>query len=272
MAEPQLKAIETEYKGYLFRSRLEARWAVFMDCLGVRWEYEKEGLDLEGVWYLPDFWLPGHKRFVEIKPIRDDGKLDLAKPTALAQSGAAVIVLVGNPWPWEYMVYASIADRLVAHPSAQWSRCPDCGETCLVISSLDGERSHGTVSWDLRDHSCKCTLFWLRPGERPSPSHPVGPAYLAARQTRFDRGGSAPVPQQVPGPPPVVTEDRPPYGPSVNEYGGWVVGMMVEHRDYGLGTIRWISGCGAMTNMQVDFESVGQRVFRCDKAQMAKLF
>ncbi len=37
------KAIETLYKGYRFRSRLEARWAVFFDALGLKWEYEKEG-------------------------------------------------------------------------------------------------------------------------------------------------------------------------------------------------------------------------------------
>jgi hypothetical protein len=54
-----LKAIETKYKGYRFRSRLEARWAVFFDALGVTWEYEKEGYDLgDAGWYLPDFWLP----------------------------------------------------------------------------------------------------------------------------------------------------------------------------------------------------------------------
>lgn len=35
-----IKAIETSYKGYRFRSRTEARWAVFFDALGVRWEYE----------------------------------------------------------------------------------------------------------------------------------------------------------------------------------------------------------------------------------------
>lgn len=55
-----LKAIETRYKGYRFRSRLEARWAVFFDALGVAWEYEKEGFDFgphHGL-YLPDFWLP----------------------------------------------------------------------------------------------------------------------------------------------------------------------------------------------------------------------
>ena len=51
-----MKAIQTEYKGYLFRSRLEARWAVFFDACGVRWEYEPEGYDLgDGIYYLPDF-------------------------------------------------------------------------------------------------------------------------------------------------------------------------------------------------------------------------
>lgn len=36
--------IETIYKGYRFRSRLEARWAVFMDACGADWEYEPEGM------------------------------------------------------------------------------------------------------------------------------------------------------------------------------------------------------------------------------------
>lgn len=56
----ELKAIQTEYKGYLFRSRLEARWAVFFDACGVDWEYEPEGYDLgDGLYYLPDFLLHG---------------------------------------------------------------------------------------------------------------------------------------------------------------------------------------------------------------------
>lgn len=38
------KAVETVYKGYLFRSRLEARWTIFFDSLGIKWEYEPEGI------------------------------------------------------------------------------------------------------------------------------------------------------------------------------------------------------------------------------------
>ena len=39
----EIKAIETIYNGYRFRSRLEARWAVFFDEIGIKYEYEKEG-------------------------------------------------------------------------------------------------------------------------------------------------------------------------------------------------------------------------------------
>lgn len=52
----EIKPIETYYKGYRFRSRAEARWAVFFDACNVEWEYEPEGYDLgNGLYYLPDF-------------------------------------------------------------------------------------------------------------------------------------------------------------------------------------------------------------------------
>ena len=51
-----IKAIETLYDGYRFRSRLEARWAVFFNTLGIEYVYEPEGYTLSGGGkYLPDF-------------------------------------------------------------------------------------------------------------------------------------------------------------------------------------------------------------------------
>ncbi len=52
-----LKSIDTVYNGYKFRSRLEARWAVFFDELGIEWKYEEEGYEINGQHYLPDFEL-----------------------------------------------------------------------------------------------------------------------------------------------------------------------------------------------------------------------
>ena len=52
-----LKPIETRYAGCHFRSRIEARWGVFFDYLGIGWEYEPQGFDLPSGPYLPDFLL-----------------------------------------------------------------------------------------------------------------------------------------------------------------------------------------------------------------------
>ena len=67
--EKELKTlvpIQTEYKGILFRSRLEARWAVFFDCCGADWEYEPQGYECEdGTRYLPDFLLHNVRFFMD---------------------------------------------------------------------------------------------------------------------------------------------------------------------------------------------------------------
>lgn len=109
-----IKAIETEYRGYRMRSRLEARWAIFFDALGIAWEYEKEGFDLgKAGYYLPDFWLPhtvtglaeeGWGFWCEIKPLRA-ADVELQKAIALATHTKHNVLLVqGNCWPGEYEV------------------------------------------------------------------------------------------------------------------------------------------------------------------------
>lgn len=69
-----IKAYPTKYNGVQFRSRLEARWAVFFDLAGWKWEYEP--LDLKG--WSPDFRITipcthsecngSHTLLVEVKP------------------------------------------------------------------------------------------------------------------------------------------------------------------------------------------------------------
>ena len=66
----------TIYKGICFRSKLEARWAVVFDQLGIEWVYEPDTLSrdwVEMVYYRPDFYLPELGKYVEVKP--NDEKL-----------------------------------------------------------------------------------------------------------------------------------------------------------------------------------------------------
>lgn len=89
-----IKAIETVYNGYRFRSRLEARWAVFFDKLGIKYEYEPEGFDLDGVRYLPDFWLPELQYWIEVKPLPPNEKeLEKAHRLALASKRPVYFLL-----------------------------------------------------------------------------------------------------------------------------------------------------------------------------------
>jgi hypothetical protein len=97
----KIKPIETYYKGYHFRSRLEARFAVAFDHMTpkpAKWEYEFEGFDLgEAGWYLPDFWLPDLDVFAEVKPMRLN-KEEVKKVKALyRQTGKSVLLLCGTP-------------------------------------------------------------------------------------------------------------------------------------------------------------------------------
>lgn len=104
-----IQAIETRYKGYRFRSRLEARWAVFFDALGIEWEYEKEGYDLgEAGLYLPDFWLPQVKMWAEVKPLDlspdERGKCE----DLVITTGYPCLLLVGIP---DHKIYTALIWR-----------------------------------------------------------------------------------------------------------------------------------------------------------------
>jgi len=106
---PTIKPIETVYKGYRFRSRLEARWAVFFDSFGMAYQYEMEGFKLEnGTGYLPDFWLPKvnlllgadtRDIYFEVKPKTDLEKTAVEKVVTFSGNiKGSIILCFGDPW------------------------------------------------------------------------------------------------------------------------------------------------------------------------------
>ena len=92
-----IKPIETFYSGYRFRSRLEARWAVFFDHAGIEYEYEPEGFELEdGTRYLPDFYFPQYDWYAEVKAPRDGAKEDIKRASRFIGNTIKVLILLGN--------------------------------------------------------------------------------------------------------------------------------------------------------------------------------
>lgn len=128
-----LKAIETLYNGYRFRSRVEARWAVFFDRLEIAYEYEKEGFELDCGRYLPDFWLPAHEAWIEIKGQSPTDE-EIVKVCALAVGTERMVVLFAGE--------LSFANKgHFAHPYTGefvpscfcWAECGGCRGISLVL-------------------------------------------------------------------------------------------------------------------------------------------
>jgi len=130
-----LKAIETVYSGIDYRSRIEARWAVVFDTLDVEYYYEPEHYELglknewtdndeesmqeainqcwdsedidhikreawwkkhEKLMYLPDFWLPEFKHWVEIKG-KEPNFEEIRKANLIVRRrGEPISILWGN--------------------------------------------------------------------------------------------------------------------------------------------------------------------------------
>jgi hypothetical protein len=107
-----MKPIETIYGGCRFRSRLEARWAVFFDNLKLKWDYEPEGFTLSsGVNYLPDFWLPQLGCWFEVKgpePTDQDREkayqlsIDSKKTVVLASGQIKTTKMAFKNYEWEW--------------------------------------------------------------------------------------------------------------------------------------------------------------------------
>ena len=117
----------TRWNGIIYRSRLEARWAVFFDALNPRlpYEYEPEWFDTSHGPYLPDFYLPTLNYFWIVKP-QQISNLERAKCAEICQKGFNVYIAQGPipqsfSCPWEesgfigesYMYHSPITNDLI---------------------------------------------------------------------------------------------------------------------------------------------------------------
>jgi hypothetical protein len=99
--------IPTTYKGVQYRSRLEAKWAVFFDHLGFEFAYESNSVKDEhgNILYTPDFYIyDGFKAhdwvenfLIEIKPVPPNKEyLDRLAALPLPYT-KEILIMVGEP-------------------------------------------------------------------------------------------------------------------------------------------------------------------------------
>lgn len=95
-----VKALEANYAGITFRSRLEARWAMFLEGIGVKWQYEPQQIRLKDKTAIPDFWLQSLSVWMEVKPTQGISRRDSMWPDAkgvVEKTGWPYLMAEGEP-------------------------------------------------------------------------------------------------------------------------------------------------------------------------------
>jgi hypothetical protein len=181
-----LVPINTEYLGFKFRSRLEARVAKFFHCANIEFGYEIEGFSLPSGYYLPDFWLPGMSLrgeeyrgcWLEVKPPNTD--CDQVRLRELGESsGSPAILCCGLPnsfsWPYGNRRTIASSDNMYQiwppwDNCLQFMKCYFCG--AIKIEFMEGSY-----------------MFCHKCGGKSDDQHPdLVSAMYAASIARFEHG------------------------------------------------------------------------------------
>lgn len=204
-----IKAIQTQYKGYNFRSRLEARWAVAFDRMGVNWRYEPECFDLGKFGhYLPDFRIEykGKRAWVEVKGrlsgYRREDRTCVVKryqgqektdefAMQIGARGGMMFLLgdIPNPYCREIRPISTMFVTTINNPQlsgySQKSLWEYCAFTMVDAENLTPSFICGDWGRDYIPNGQKCSEdFWNL--SNPIEWWPFGP-YKAARSARFER-------------------------------------------------------------------------------------
>jgi hypothetical protein len=198
-AAAPIAAIETRYKGYRFRSRLEARWAVFFDALGLEWRYEPEGFKKEGfsggpLCYLPDFLIVKENLWVEVigstELLRKEEDwltnfLDFGSPlpdftNSYDTQKGGLLILGDIPEPkFGLYLHPIVQD----HKGLLWSRAHFHRDGVDVLAGTRGNWLDWFFKEDPRGWATEAKFI---PTHYGCPG--VKEAYAAARSARFEHG------------------------------------------------------------------------------------
>ena len=190
-----ISVIQTFYNGHKFRSRLEARWAVFFDALGIKYIYEPEGFNLpDGLSYLPDFYLPDLKIWVEVKGLSNETDAEKVRNFFAEnrdKDNFYNIIMVGDIPPetndvvqWAYDTYKygeKFVSGFMDFPYLPCV-CPKCGKFGFEFDGRgsricrhdDNDKGYSADNWKIKI------------------------AYRMARQARFEHGETPQIDSIIP--------------------------------------------------------------------------
>jgi hypothetical protein len=195
-ADKLTKSKKTKYNNIEYRSKIEARWAVFFDCLGITHKYEPDWSDVEinlrTYYYKPDFYIsiPSSKQefYVEIKT-QVPTEYEQLKAAAWAKDIGAIIFFYNLQPPnddtesgW-LLCWEEIPKKVIMHDQYWWCECPACkwlgiNELGIPMCNCNNIEAFDSVyNWD--------DIFGTKFGLSFTRTHKLLTAYKTARKKLF---------------------------------------------------------------------------------------
>jgi hypothetical protein len=194
------EALETVAFSHKFRSRLEARWAVFFENLSLKWEYEPQGFLIDDVSYLPDFRVftpQGKEIWYEIKPLNVSKDHKFSSFASKIDEGYGRTVLVsGSPRDFFKRRWMCYRCGVFLHINAfsfgvncdneMSSQCDNCD---WETPESDGHpySNDGLLGCPYRPHK---GLIVCKSFDRDRVDAAIERAIIVAMSQRFERGDS----------------------------------------------------------------------------------
>jgi len=152
-----MKPIPTEYNGTEYRSRLEARWALFLDEVGCFANYEPFAIEHNNLSYTPDFYVMPHHfmsdgpYLIEIKPIQPNERYLKYLTDVHCPGKSDILVCVGQPsfdQPNGYhisTIYSKEGNKTLISKGFCLIQCPEC-KRYTVNGHEDAKKGYGFLS------------------------------------------------------------------------------------------------------------------------------
>lgn len=199
-----IKPIETHYAGCRFRSRLEARTAVFFDHLNIEWQYEPEGFEIgppeRRRRYLPDFYLPQNANWIEVKGHPSALDYQLLVDAAHPEHGLPLAMDSRNEWPLLHariVMLGPLPETPLFHQAISVVDGRKVAGQQVVIRCQNGDEGHSHLFTEIGQPIRIDRGEGQRPWSPPNPLETWGygfpcptiaAAYAAARSARFEHG------------------------------------------------------------------------------------
>ena len=143
------------YKNQVYRREIEARWAVFFDCLDIAYDSSPRCINFSPrEVYCPDFWLPEFNMYFRAMQFSEMDTSSARKEARMASDiDCASVISFGGPWFMELHAFCQAGEyHEKCNSRVYFGRHPDTKKPCLISTEIsEASKFYGGFSEERKE-------------------------------------------------------------------------------------------------------------------------